>query len=259
MAQGLDGEYRTDTHTRALASGLTALREADDFLPRGAQIEADLDVAAIIRGHGTPALKGVEPANLTPAAAMQSYLTYAQEQLAAAAGGEVAASMALRGLGKLHETMAEKNVQGIVAACPKAVAFFQAALLAVPQNHMAWNDLGVMLARNGRLDEARMALENSVSFSQDPSAWQNLAAVYQRQGNAQRAEQAIRQARALQQAANGRTGRPTPSLPVEWLNPNTFAKTGSDTPPGAAPVPLALPANKRVSQSPAGNSPETRK
>lgn len=259
LAQGLDGEYRTDAHSRALADGLTALREADDFIPRGAQIEADLDVQSTINGHRTPALKGMEPARLAPGAAMQAYLTYAQEQLAAAAGGEVAASMALRGLGKLHETIAEKNVQGIVAPQPKAVAFFQAALLAFPQNHMAWNDLGVLLARNGRLDEARMALENSASFSQNPAAWQNLAAVYQRLGQLQLAERAYRQSQALQQAASRPAGGPKPALPVEWLDPKTFARTGSDTPPGPVPAPVTLPAEKRVSQSPHGNSPDTRK
>lgn len=218
LAQGLDREYRTNTHSRALSNGLTALNESSDFIPHKGQMESDLDVQRIAKSHKTPALRGGKPSKLMPGSALECYLTYAREQLAAAAGGEVAASMVLRGLGELQERMAEGNAQEIAVARPKAVVFIQAALLTFPQNHQAWNDLGVLLAGNGRFEEARLALEKSVSLSQHPAAWQNLAVVYQRLGDSQLADQAYRQSQALLQASDRRTRNLSPFLPVEWLN-----------------------------------------
>ena len=102
VAEGLDAEYRTTAHSRSLAAGLTAIKEAEDFVPVGSRLEADLDLAAIVGGHRTPVLKTAQTDRLTPRTALSTYFTFAQEQLAAAAGREVAGSMALHALGKLH-------------------------------------------------------------------------------------------------------------------------------------------------------------
>ena len=64
-------------------------------------------------------------------------------QFAAAAGHEVAGSMALNALGKLHDAMAHKKSGPVPAAEPKAMVYYQAAMLAYPKNFMAANDLGV--------------------------------------------------------------------------------------------------------------------
>ena len=57
VAQGLDAEHQTVVHSQALSAGLAAIKEADDFIPDGSRLEANLDIAAIIRGHRTPVLK----------------------------------------------------------------------------------------------------------------------------------------------------------------------------------------------------------
>ena len=57
MAEGLDTEQKTDAHSRALAAALCALEEAEDFLPGGSRLEADMDLSGIIAGHATPVLK----------------------------------------------------------------------------------------------------------------------------------------------------------------------------------------------------------
>lgn len=231
LAQALDTEGQTNVHSQALATGLSALREADDFLPSGPKLEADLDLVGLVGRHRTPVLKAAAPSSLTPLTALQCYLTFAQEQLAAAAGREVAGSMALRGLGKLHETMAERRLQSVQVARPKAMAFYQAALLACPQNYLASNDLGVLLARHGRLEDARVALEHSLSIQQQPTVWHNLAVVYQQLGRADWAQRAQQRSLALGQAkptsASGRTETPPR---VQWLDPQTFSQTSPEVP-----------------------------
>ena len=78
--------------------------------------------------------------------AMKQYFTFAQEQLCLAAGREVAGSMALRSLGNLHAAMGQKAVPEVALPDAQAITFFQAAMLVCPQNYMAANDLGVLLA-----------------------------------------------------------------------------------------------------------------
>ena len=108
VAEGLDTEQKTDVHGRALTAALTAMKEAEDFLPGGSRLEADADLPRIIAAHATPVLKK-ESARVTSMTALKCYFTFAQEQFAVAAGGEVAGSMALHALGKLHDAMAHEK------------------------------------------------------------------------------------------------------------------------------------------------------
>jgi tetratricopeptide (TPR) repeat protein len=228
IAQGLDGDRQTTIHGKSLAAALTALREADDFIPRGSMVEANLDIPAIVVSHQTPALKNAGNAQITSMSALKSYLTFAQEQLAQAADKEFSGSMALRALGKLYEELAKNQNADFQAAGPKAVVFYQAALLVAPNNYMASNDLGVMFARAGNLQDAQAVLEHSASISRQSTVLNNLATVYQRLGYndlaaqtkqqsllACQTEQARRQSSSIS-AANGA---------VQWLAPDTFAQT----------------------------------
>lgn len=71
VAQGLDTTRGVNEHSRALASGLRALKAADDFMPRGARLEADLDLERLIATHRTPVLQSHDVSQLTPVAALQ--------------------------------------------------------------------------------------------------------------------------------------------------------------------------------------------
>ena len=133
--------------------------------------------------------------------ALKCYFTFAQEQFAAAAGREVAGSMALHALGKLHAALAQKKGTPIVAPESKAMVFYQAALLVYPKNYMAANDLGVLLAQCGNYADARAMLEHSLSLCRQSTSWQNLAVVYRQLGQTALAE------RAGQQAAHAPPGR----------------------------------------------------
>jgi Flp pilus assembly protein TadD len=226
VAQGLDADGQTKNHGKSLAAGLTALKEAEDFLAGDVRLEADLDLPAIIAGHSIPVLKDADMASVTSLTALKSYFTFAQEKLAQAAGSEVAGSMALRGLGKLHEELAKGKSPGTKAAGPKAIVFYQAALLVCPQNFMAANDLGVMLARNGNYEDARKMLEYSLSLNKQSTVWHNLAVVYEHLGRGDQTRQAQQQAFiALQMEEARRQNMPLGAGDkVSWVDENAFAQ-----------------------------------
>jgi polysaccharide export outer membrane protein len=249
VAQGLDTEHQTQEHSRALAAGWTALVEADDFIPHGSRLEAELDLAGTIAGHQTPVLKDVAAEDLVQLTALQCYFTFAQEQLARAAGEEVAGSMALHGLGNLYRALDAKRSPLVRGAMPKAVLCYQAALLVSPHNHMASNELGVVLARGGRHQEARAALEHSVREWDHPAGWHNLAVVYQRLGLTDLAEQAKGRCQTLRQAQGGAPWQNT-AHQVEWVPPSTFAGWFGEHPRLGAPAPSS-PLSMRCKTSPA--------
>jgi tetratricopeptide (TPR) repeat protein len=224
LAQGLDTEHQTDLHSRSLAAGLTAIGEAADFIPTGSRLEADLNLPAIIEGHRTPVLKSANTQGLTPLSALKCYFTFAQEQLAVAAGSEVAGSMALHALGKLHAALARQSGGSVRVAESKAVAFYQAALLVYPKNLMAANDLGVLLARCGNYHEAATALKYGLSIDAQSTSWHNLAAVYGQLGQTALARQANQLSQAARQAEiDRRRARQAPSREVvRWVDPGAF-------------------------------------
>jgi tetratricopeptide (TPR) repeat protein len=229
IAQGLDAEEQTTVHGRALSAGLAAIKESQDFVPRGSKLEADLDLTAVVGSHRTPVLKNVPAAQLRSLSAMKCYLVFAQEQLAVAAGHEVAGSMALRALGKIHAALAQDGAGDVVAAEPKAVVFFQAALIVYPYNYMASNDVGVLLARYGDYANARRALEHSVSIYQGAANLGNLAAVYQQLGRPDWAGIARQQAQAAgrAEAARLKNLRQSSNGLVEWVDPPQLANSAA--------------------------------
>lgn len=261
LAQALDAQHQTKKHSLALAAGWRALEEADDFIPSGSRLEAELDLADIIGSHRTPVLKEAPDESLTPLASLQCYFTYSQEQLAESVGEELAGSMALYGLGNVHRAMAAKRISSVRAARPKAMVCYQAALLVSPQNYMASNELGVLLARSGRDEEARVALEHSVSVSPHASGWHNLAVVYRHLGRTALAAHADRQSLAMDPSQAGRGGRRSrvPGQQVEWVDPSRFVHSAGGSARAVAPT-ASLPSSTewktpRASQAEAVSGP----
>ncbi len=150
VAQGLDNDRNSTVHSQALSAAVTAMNEAQDFIPAGGKLEGELDLPSIVAGHRTPVLKNVPPQELQAMRALNQYFTFAQQQLALAQGQEVAGSMALGALGKLHAALAGKPNPEIVAPDAKAMVFFQSALLVCPRNYLAANDLGVLFGAQRR-------------------------------------------------------------------------------------------------------------
>lgn len=235
IAQAKDAEAGSNDHATALAEGLRTLDDADDFVPRGNALEAELDVAAIASSHG---LRLVGEATSSHAA-IARYSQHAAEKLAQAAAGEPAGSMALYGLGK---TYARLEAQGDDAtAGRKGTVMFRAAVDANTENYLAANELGVRLARAGRYQQAskvlRLAATQPAAIAQIHA---NLAAVEERIGNEQTAVLAKSHSERLAQSerANGQVSR---RLGVEWVAPDQFRR-GSPQQVAAAPVaPIAAP------------------
>ena len=215
VAQGLDAQGG-NRHSRALAAALTALDEADDFVPAAGTSAVHLDVARRIASHRTPVL--VENREVTAAKALESYFTYAQEQFATATGDSVAGSTALSALGKLYSTMADEPAPLVRNGRVKARVLQQAALTSRPDNWAAANELAVLLARDRRWNDARAWLQHSLDVYPTSEAWSNLAVVHHSLGDASSAQRCRGEAAALAQQLQrgpGGAGR----YPVQWISP----------------------------------------
>ncbi|MBN2023150.1 MAG: hypothetical protein JW809_10190 [Pirellulales bacterium] len=245
IAQGLDVERRTRVHGQSLADAIAAMDEADDFLPTGSHLEAQLDLPGIVAGHRTPALKDVRPEDLNACEALRRYFRFAQEQFSVAAGGEVAGSMALHALGKLSAARAGQ----MPAAEPKAVTFYQAALVVCPENALAANDLGVLLARAGRLADAQAVFQHSLAIQDHPTTRHNLALVASRTGGYPHFRASDngtvpldpRAPVAATSHAAGGPPSPDPTQLVRWIQPDEFARSYGQTPDARQPPPPAPP------------------
>ncbi|RMG02226.1 MAG: hypothetical protein D6741_04070, partial [Planctomycetota bacterium] len=232
LADALDREAGTRKHAKSLAAALTALDEAEDFLPEPGRFTDVEDLEIVVGAHQTSVLKEASLDGLTPLDAFRQYLTYAQEQLALATAGEVAGSMALRGLGKVYVALADDPTRITRAPEAKAMTLYQAALMAWPENYMAANDLGVLLARGGRWNEAKAVLERSVAIRPSTAALRNLAYVYGKLGSERLASAAIRQCGLLEPVG---TRLHALADAVMWVPPERFL--------GVADRPLLLRAN----------------
>ncbi len=248
LAAELDYQRSTNAHALALAAGLKALEEAEDFQPRGGQIADRAILADIVSGHRTSVLARLADDKCTPGEALQTYLTYAQEQLAAAGGDLAPAASALYNLGKLETTAASVAPSPVGLAQSRAVVFFQAALFISPRHSAAANELGVVLARHGKMLPAKQSFLHSLSCEPHAATWRNLAIVHRELDEpelAARAEQESRRLVAL---------RPTgvrPNHSVQWIDPQTFARTNRAefdgaphpaNPNGSRPSPVPTPA-----------------
>ena len=226
VAQALDAQQGGDAHSAALARGMQALEEADDFAPKGTRLEADLNVAQIAKTHRTPVLKTEADAAVSPLMALQRYYTYAQQQLTTAGGELPVASHALYCLGKIQTVLADATPESQRLQGPKAMTFYQSALLVHGGNYLAANELGVMLARYGQLQDARRVLLHSVATRPHVEGWHNLAVVHARLGEHELAQRADyeRQLLASQQGNPG--GTKSPLGEVQWVDARSFASHG---------------------------------
>jgi hypothetical protein len=222
-AAALDEQRNTSAHSRALNNGLRALAEAEDFLAAArATGRAARSVEMIVQSHQTTILHGGPSEELNASSAIERYLSYAQEQLAAAAGDLQPAASALYALGKL-EAAAASDIGSLQSA--RAAVYLQAALIVNPQHALAANELGVLFARHGRLSEAKAALSHTLRIASLPAAWRNLSIVHHGLGEMELAGQADREWReaAGAQSNTGAAAQGTPA--VQWVDPATFVQS----------------------------------
>jgi tetratricopeptide (TPR) repeat protein len=231
IAQANDVEHGTRQYTKAAIAGFLALKEANDLVGQSATL-GELDVARITAGHKTKVLDDIEQADLPPTVAAGFYYDYARQQLAEAIGPQTVGSIALYGLGKVIVIGAGPNAQQLEYTGP-AIALYQAALAAEPENYRAAHELGVLLASAGQLEAARELLMASAAKSPQPVIWRNLAVLHSRMGERDLAAQAQQRADAMKQ-----THADSKSPQVDWVDPATFAATAT---PGNQPAPPLSP------------------
>jgi tetratricopeptide (TPR) repeat protein len=243
IAQAKDAAEDCNDHSRALAAGLRALDEAEDFVPAGIQLEADLNVDIVASSHRTPVLReGAE--DVLPHEAAVRYHRYAQQQLTAAVAGEQAGSMALHGIGKIDALVAVRNDDD-VQLTQRASAMYAAALGARPDNHLAANELGVLLCRNGRSAEAVQLFMRTIDAAPSALAYHNLAVAQRKLGLAGQAAANEREGQRL--AARERAaGAVSRREGVTWVSAQEMARVAqpaSLAPAISAAAPLTHPAS----------------
>ena len=179
--------------------------------------------------------------------ALKQYFTFAQEQLALAAGQEVSGSVALGALGKVHAALAGKPNPEIVAPEAKAIVFFQAAILVCPRNYMAANDLGVLPAHNGDYTGSRRLLEHSVLVCRCSENLGNLSEVYRRIGQQRLAELAAEKARLAKPTLDRRQKRVSLSAwrHGQWVDPAALAERRASGPIPRSPQARRAPPPNR--------------
>jgi len=234
VAQAQDAAANTGSHSRALAAGLRALAEADDFVPSGVQLEAELDVRVTASSHRTHVLNDQEDPVL-PHEAVALYHTYAEQKLAEAAAGEQAGSMALYGLGQIYARLAERKDDD-VHFVRSAITMYAAALAACPDNHLAANELGVLLCRTGRSADAVRQFQKAIDFAPSATAYHNLAVAQRKlgmNGEAQANEQESTRLASWERASGSISRR----AGIEWVAPAEMARVSqSATWTSAAPA-----------------------
>ncbi len=242
VAQAKDAMAGNEEHSRQLAAGLRALDEADDFVPRGAQLEAELNVRGVASSHRTPVLKDYYQ-EVMPHEAVAMYHSYAQLQLSQAALDEQAGSMALYGLGKIYGRQAERSDDD-VQLIRGAMTMYAAALDSCPNNNLAANELGVLLCRTGHPAEAIKHFTRAIDIAPTATAYHNLAVAQQKLGlGAQSAANEFESQRlASIDRASGTMSR---QAGIQWVSPAEMANFSQAAPPTptAQPVAAAQPAN----------------
>jgi tetratricopeptide (TPR) repeat protein len=215
----------------ALRRASEALTEAADFT----RCDGDADeLQHFIQSHRTPICQRNPPP--TVVAAQQAYFTYALEQLTYAAGSNHMASQALTGLGKC--CLLDLSQTSEMLRNSQSLVYQQAAWQTDPRNHLAANELGVLLCRFGQWSEAKRVMLQAVRLHGDASSWQNLATIHDQLGERDLAQLAInesqrwRAASGLPNVYSGVDGTPA----VQWVDPRAFGGPPDDAPVKAARV-----------------------
>lgn len=212
----LDSREGATRHRDAMREGLLALDEADEISGQRIDWSDAADVHRATAGHSTPVLRGKVPHGADAIQVVQLYYSYAEERFAYACQGLPGASVACYGMAR---TYVQPGAHFDHAA-GKSAMLQRVALRIAPQNVLAGNELGVLLAEHGHLDAAESLFKQCVATDARPETWQNLATVYARKGNTEASRAAMTESTKL--AARQRSEQPVtenPSSPVLSENP----------------------------------------
>lgn len=188
----LDSREGGTARREALRDGLLALQEADQFGGDQVDWRDAADVRPLALGHVTPVLVDAQRP-VDSIQAVQLYYSFAEQKLTNACQGLPGASMAFYGLGRTIVLPGSR----IPHANGKAALYQRISLAIAPQNLLAANELGVLLAQHGQLVDAERIFQQCVATDASPETWRNLAVVYARQGNESASRSAMAAGEAL--------------------------------------------------------------
>jgi tetratricopeptide (TPR) repeat protein len=218
ISQAKDSREGSRTRSASLAAGLRALEEAEDFAPRGTQLEAELALEIVCASHRTPLARELDLKTMLPSQMMERYNRYAQIKLAMAVAGEPAGSMALYTLGKLNSQLKAMEPEQHPLAARRAVAFQQAALLAHNENYLAAHELGLLLAETGHFPEAKHLLAQVAVQQPNVVVYRNLARIHQATGDQAQARLCRAEGERLAQQGRG------PQANIAWVSQQEFSR-----------------------------------
>ena len=197
IATSNDRASGDNRHSKALKMAMLSMREAEDFSVANPEQQIHMDVASVVESHRSQVLTPAQADHLSPVQAMNRYFAHAQEQLDMAGGRNVVSAEVFYCMGKLH-TFLNRN-QKVLGPYETAqsVVYHQAALLSDNQHHRSANELGVLLARSGRLEQSKLLFERSLMSQPTIRTWQNLAETHRRLGETNFADQAATEVQIL--------------------------------------------------------------
>ena len=176
----ITSSYRTEGSSNAypqcLARALVALDEISDLMNMGDTNSPQLQQTLF--SHQTRILTPQDIQSITPMQAIGAYSSFAQAQIEKAIGTSAAGSEALHALGRLESIVPETSLSQARTKQTKTLVLYRAAINIDPSNTTCANDLGVLLYKIGRLQEAEHALKTSLGSAQTPLTWNNLASVH---------------------------------------------------------------------------------
>ena len=205
-------------HSKALKMALLTMREADDFSVSNPEQQIHMDVGSVVESHRSQVLSPAQAANLSPVQAMNRYFAHAQNQLDLAGGRNVVSSEVFYCMGKLHTLLNHKQKVLGPYETAQSVVYHQAALLSDNQHHRSANELGVLLARSGRLEQSKLLFERSLMSQPTIRTWQNLAETHRRLGETNFANQAVSEVQLLANSPATSVNSNIQWKPVEVFN-----------------------------------------
>lgn len=182
-----DAQTGGNQHARQLDQAFDALRESKDFCGRFGPLDQNA-IQRMVDSHETQALKDRDIKNLSALEATEAYLNLARENLVRACGGVSEACDALVLLGKIEKQMARP---GETHGAAVAVTLQRAAVVIEPNSSHAYGELGATLMQQGLIDQAALALQQSVEMRPTRIGYQRLLEVSRRLGDADTARRCV--------------------------------------------------------------------
>ncbi len=230
LTRALDSHRGRWESEPALQQALTALKEAEDF--ERTSLTESTSVQRVVRQHQTPILQERSLDAVSPSIAAQYYRMYARDALALTADNHPWAADLYYALGKTYERESQQDGARQLTLLQHATVCFQAAHAIAPNRHHIANQLGFNLLQLDRVDEAMIALEQSIAIRPTTNAYRNLAEAYRRQGDTEQMRQAAEHANLL---ATREPNYSAEKPEITEISPEEFARISPPPVAGDAP------------------------